>query len=396
MRWIIALAALVLLAGPARAQVSTRGVEVPALAAFDSTMLGLMERHGLPGGAIAVAKDGRLVLGRGYGLADVESGRAVEPTTRFRIASLSKLATATAALTLVQERRLNIDARMVSIIGDLVPPEAAGADPRLRNITVRMLLQHTGGWDRDASGDFEARDKLELAASALGLAMPIHCMQSIPYALSHSLDFVPGARHAYSNFGYCVLARIIERVSGQSYHEFVGERVWTAAGVRGAAIGGTAREISGPDEAVYYDHPGAPLTRSVLDQSTVLVGRPYGQFWLEGRDGAAGWVVSAVEYLRFFVHLEGRREPPLLSTTSVAMVDQEPWRPVPPRREGEWRHFGNLPGTAAAAFHMPNGVSVVVLFNSRPQTAAFDNEVTQAIRDAVAAVSTWPEGDGFD
>ncbi|HUT11069.1 MAG TPA: serine hydrolase domain-containing protein, partial [Thermoguttaceae bacterium] len=83
----------------------TTGPAVPELAAFDRTMCDLLEKWGIPGGALAVAKDGRLLLARGYGLADVEAQQPVQPDALFRIASVSKPITAAAVLVLVEQGR---------------------------------------------------------------------------------------------------------------------------------------------------------------------------------------------------------------------------------------------------------------------------------------------------
>ena len=103
-------------------QIVTTGRSVPELAAYDRAMLGLMARWGLHGAALAVAKDGRLVLARGYGLANIEDGEPVQPQSLFRIASVSKPLTAMAILRLVEQGRLDLDASAFGLLG---PPGAA-------------------------------------------------------------------------------------------------------------------------------------------------------------------------------------------------------------------------------------------------------------------------------
>src|SRR5262249_30274495 len=156
---------------------------------------------------------------RGYGQADVENGIAVQPDSTFRIASLSKFITATAVLTLVEQGKLDLDARAFALIPQLTPLPGAVMDPRLPTITVRQLLQHTGGWDSSLSGD--PMFNSTAIALAAGTAPPASAETVVRYMLGRPLDFAPGTRYAYSNFGYNVLGRIIERVSGQSYAAFV-------------------------------------------------------------------------------------------------------------------------------------------------------------------------------
>ena len=94
-----------------------------------------------------MARDGRLVLLRDYGLADVEAGDVVQATSLFRIASISKPFTGVAILKLVDDGLLRLDDRAFRILDHLQPPAGAPVDPRLYDITVDHLLVHAGGWD---------------------------------------------------------------------------------------------------------------------------------------------------------------------------------------------------------------------------------------------------------
>src|SRR6185369_13325832 len=123
---------------------------------FDALMQRCLPEHGLLGAALAVAKDGRQVYARGFGWADLQSLEPVTPDARFRLASVSKPITAVAILRLAQEGRLALDDRAFDILPvEPTPRLAAGAqpDPRLKQITIQHLLNHTGGWNRDRSGD---------------------------------------------------------------------------------------------------------------------------------------------------------------------------------------------------------------------------------------------------
>src|SRR5688572_7389635 len=112
------------------------GRAAPELAGLDAMMGALMTRWSLPGGQLAVARDGRLVLNRGYGLGDVEGNTPVEPTALFRIASTSKPITVVAILGLLEEGRLSLDDRAFRLLDDLLPPAHAAVEPRLYDITI--------------------------------------------------------------------------------------------------------------------------------------------------------------------------------------------------------------------------------------------------------------------
>ncbi len=129
------------------------GVAGPGLERFDAVMKKVLLRYEVPGGSLAIARQGKLVLARGYGYSNVRTGKPIEPTSLFRLASVSKSLTAAAILRLVEEGRLNLDARVFDLLEPLPPPRGAHVDSRMREITVRHLLYHAGGWSREESGD---------------------------------------------------------------------------------------------------------------------------------------------------------------------------------------------------------------------------------------------------
>ena len=114
------------------------GQAVAELAGFDQVMTTLMQKWRLPGGQLAVAKNGRLVLNRGYGLADVEHHVPVQPASLFRVASVTKTITAVAILTLVDAGLLSLEDQAFPLLG-LAPASHATIDPRLDEITVEQV-----------------------------------------------------------------------------------------------------------------------------------------------------------------------------------------------------------------------------------------------------------------
>ncbi len=114
-------------------------------------------------------------------------------------------------------------------------------DERLDDITIRHLLQHRGGWDRDKS--FDAMFRSVDFAKALGVDPPAGPDTIIRVMLGKPLDFDPGHRYAYSNYGYCLLGRVIEKLSGESYEQYVKTKVLAPIGVTAMRIGAT--QLSG-------------------------------------------------------------------------------------------------------------------------------------------------------
>ena len=117
-----------------------------------------------------------------------------------------------AVLQLVQDGKLSLDDKVVPILGDTGPRPGKVSDPRVQDIRVRHLLQHSGGFDRKRSGDVVFMPGAVEAAKRQGGALPPDCPTVMRDALERTLDFPPGTRIAYSNIGYCMLGRVVERV----------------------------------------------------------------------------------------------------------------------------------------------------------------------------------------
>jgi N-acyl-D-amino-acid deacylase len=279
------------------------GRVVSGMARFDRLLPELMRKWSIPGAAVAVSVQGRLVFARGYGWADRERGEAVQPDSLFRIASLSKSITAAAILKLVESGKLSLDDKAFRILSHLRPPRGAKVDPRIYDITIRHLLQHSGGWDRDAT--FDPLFKSEMIARAMGVPEPPGPQTIIRYMLGQPLQFAPGTRYAYSNFGYCMLRRVIEKVSGRSYEEYVKGHVLVWARITAMRLGRTLPAHRAPKEVRYYTYPGQPLTRSVFPSLKGPVPWPYGGWYLEGLDANGGWLASAVDLMRFVTAMDG-------------------------------------------------------------------------------------------
>jgi CubicO group peptidase (beta-lactamase class C family) len=384
------------------------------LGSFDQLIPQLMAKWNLPGGAIAITKDERLVFARGYGIADRDSGGPVKPDSLFRIASVSKSITAVAILKLFEVGKLDLDAKAFRLLNHLQPPPKARVDPRLYEITIRQLLYHSGGWDREKS--FDPLGHFREAASALKVPLPVNAETIIRYMMNRSLDFDPGTQHAYSNFGYCILGRVIERVSGQRYEDYVREQILTPIGITRMRVGHTLRKQRYPGEVCYYNAPGVSQVRSALSSSGEKVPIQYGGYYLESMDSHGGWVASAIDLARFLAAVDGRGgRPDLLKPETINLMVARPQPPlwvgtpvyygmgwnVRPLKQGAiWYHTGALAGSSMAIIvRTPKGLSWAVLFNSMPATLSeldpFFAELDRIISQAVDNVTEWPAQDLF-
>ena len=203
---------IVLLAAPLRAQEDS-------FARIDAYLAAEMQKQRIPGAAVAILRDGRIVYARGHGLANVEHQVAVRPETIFQSGSMGKQFTAAAVMLLVEDGRIALDDRIAKYF--------PAAPAHWQNITIRHLLTHTAGTtDYPPTFDFRrdfTEDELLQQAAAIPLA------------------FQPGERWSYSNLGYVMLGVLISKVTGRFYGEFLQERIFKPLGMT------TARVISEAD-----------------------------------------------------------------------------------------------------------------------------------------------------
>src|SRR5215203_1340688 len=307
----------------AQQEIPITGTAVPGMAWYDKVIPDLMRKYKIPGGAVAVVRDGRLIYARGFGYADVENKTPVQPDALFRIASVSKPITSVAIMKLVGDRKLQLDDRVAPYIADLAPAPGATVDPRWEQITIRHLLNHTGGWDRTKpNGGFDPMFQSAIAAAAVNAPAPASAETIIRYMKGKPLDFDPGEKFAYSNFGYDILGRVIERSSGMPYEEYVRARVLQPVGANRTRSGKSRMNGALPDEVRYYVAGmglNAPMVPSVFPGEGA-VPLNYGGYHLEAMDASGAWVSSTVDLLRFVTGVDGRASPP--DILSAAIVEE--------------------------------------------------------------------------
>jgi N-acyl-D-amino-acid deacylase len=397
---------------PAKARINAyagSGTRQPGMDSYDRIIPSLMAKWEIPGGAVAVVKDGKLLFARGYGYADLETHQPVAADALFRIASVSKPITSATILKLVDEGELSLDDHPFAILSDLTAPSGATEDPRLADITIRHLLEHAGGWDRDASGD--PMFMSSSIAAALGTEAPASTDDVIRYMRGQPLDFDPGSRYVYSNFGYAVLGRVIEKITGEQYEDYVKSTVLEPMGISRMAIGATLLSGRLDGEVKYYEKAGNATS---VFPGGGSVPWPYGGFYLEAMYSNGAWVSSSIDLLRFLVHIDPRTAPtPFLSTASTdAMLARPPaplwqgsaywygmgWLVRPSGDDANWWHDGSLPGTTTLLVRAYNGLDWVALFNARSSSSSssFAAELDGALWDAAGDVTQWPTKDLFE
>ncbi|SDJ44829.1 serine hydrolase domain-containing protein [Nonomuraea jiangxiensis] len=382
---------------PSRAPVTT-GVVPPQLAGFDQAVQKWIAERGITCAQLAVAKRGKILLARGYG-SYTRAGvtTPVQPTSLFRIASLSKNITAAAVARLAQDGRLDLGTPVTELLG--LSPKA---DPRLADVTPWRLLQHSGGWDRNVSIDQLFADAT--ISAVLDEPLPVGLDDIIAYTTSRRLDFAPGSRVAYSNYGYLLLGRIIEKVTGQSYESYVRQTLLSPLRITRLQLGRSLAARAWPTEVTY---DSKDTRKTVLNDDGAGVPRPYGGFNLENQLSNGRWVASAVDLVKWGFVFDAPG--PVLDSTSLSRTFAVPETGV--GSGGSWYglgwyvrrntlgslntwHNGSLSGTWSYLARILDGISYCAIFNRRAEEGSpeFDS-IDPVLYAAATSVTSWPTTD---
>lgn len=224
-------------------------------------------------GAVLIEKEGKPVFSDAEGLADREHKIPNTLKTRFRIGSMNKMFTAVSTLQLVQAGKLGLDDPIGKYLTDYPNKDVAS------KVQIHHLLTHTGGTGDIFGPEFDAH-RLELRTLD----------DYVKLYGKRDLKFEPGSKWEYSNYGFILLGVIIEKVSGQSYYDYVREHIYVPAGM--TATGSEPEDTSVPDRSVGYTKMDSPQWKPNTDTL------PY-------RGTSAGGGYSTVEDLaRFAAALE--------------------------------------------------------------------------------------------
>jgi CubicO group peptidase (beta-lactamase class C family) len=319
-------------------------------AAIEAYVAGRLGDAGIPGGAVAIVRDGKVSDVRGFGVADT-SGRPIGPTTPFVLGSVSKPITALAVMQLVESGRIALDAPITRYLPDFRVADPTAAD----KISVRDLLEQTSG--------------LPTSAGELPLAAPVSSIDDQVRSLAAvQLTANPGASFTYSNANYEVLGELVERVSGESFGRYVQDHVFGPLGMTHAHVDLASARADGLTDAhrLWFGLPDdhTPLWRpdflpagwviaSPSDMAQLLVAE------LDGGRTSAGQVLSAsgiAETQAGVAPMGG----PDAGSYGLGWVDT---------KVGDVRviaHAGSTTDMASAVMFAPDrGLGIVILFNGQ-------------------------------
>jgi CubicO group peptidase (beta-lactamase class C family) len=335
----------------------------------DSAVGSFMRKYNIPGAAIAISRNGKMVYLKGYGFADVSSKTSVTGSSLFRIGGLSKTFTAVAIMKLVEDKRLTLDTKVFGADGIL--GTTYGTQPysaNLQNITVRNLMQETVGWQADGNDP-----------------MYVYPNYTASQLLSWTIDnrpltTAPGTSYTASNFTYFLLGRIIEKITNVSYPSYVKVKVLEACGISDMQIAGNTKADRKQNEVTYYGYS---------DED------PYG-FNIARMDADEGWLANAQDVLKFLVSTDG-------FTTKADMFTSASLQAITTPSPGSnyasgwfvngdnWTNVGNLPGSSGEMVRTSGGFCWTILCNSRSTDANYLIDLDNIVWSVINNKETqWP------
>ena len=343
--------------------------EIDTLDGMDKDIRDFLRQWEIKGASLAIMRNDSLVFAKGYGWADEELGEPMGPGNILRMASVSKLITATGIMVLKERGLVSLQDTVFGPAG-ILDDSLFTASIRYKamyDITVEQLLRHQGGFT-NSRGDpmFSTRDIIR----QFGLEGPPDHNTLVSCVLKRPLGFRPGSWQRYSNFGYLLLSMIIEKVSGEDYESFIQENVLHPSGCFDMHLAKNYYEQKYTNEVRYYMHAGSEKVEE-YNMSGKLVERCYGGNDINALSGAGAWCGSPAELCRLVASIDGKPQvPDILSQESIAEMteyfDQDTyslgWNDTKP--DGEWTRTGTLSGTSALVKCFPDGECWIMVTNT--------------------------------
>ena len=349
------------------------GILLAVLSPVDSIDLEVrefMRRWHLKGMEISAVKGGETILEKAYGWADVNAGCHMTADNTMRVASVSKLITATGIMKLKEEGRLELTDKLFGDDGILCEYNKYIRDSRYRLIDIDNLLRHEGGFSQKGGDPMFSRrggaDNAEL----------------LERELSRPLSFYPGTAMEYSNLGYLLLSLVIEKLGGMPYEDWVRQNLLLPAGINDMWLTHNEAENKYPCEVHYYTDSGE-------DECC------YSRNDIRALSGAGAWTASANDLCRFAAAIDGRDDvPDIISKESVAEMTcwYDPytyslgWNDTHP--EKGWTRTGSYNGTSALVWHFPDGSCWTLITNTSSWKGSRFSRNTKALINRLHSIST--------
>ena len=391
------LIALFLFASFLKAQT---GISIANFSGVDNLINNFLTTWNIDGAGVAITKNGKLIYNRGFGFSDQSNSEIAKPYNLYRIASVSKPITSIAIMKLIQNGSLSITDTVFGANKILNQPYYLGAisDTRIYSITIQNLLEHTAGWDRTIPCDgYSNCDPLFFplhVASVEGESNPVGDSTLIKFLLQKGLNYNPGITYAYSNVGYLILGKVIEKITGIKYENYIENNIFTPLSICDIHLGKNLLTNKQEREAEYNN---AYTTLSCYGDATTVPWQ-YGGFNIEAMNAHGGWIATSSDLTKLIISVDGYTTFPDILTPATINLMSTPsstysyyakgWSVNP---SNNWWHFGSLDGTSSFICRTSGGYTWAFLFNSRSDNSnAFWNAFDQLPWDCLNTISSIP------
>ncbi len=332
----------------------------------------------VPALSVAISRNGQFVYDESWGMADKEHALQVNTGNLFRIASVTKPITSVTIFSLIEKGRLNLTDKVFGPSG--LFGNKYGKPPYkqyVTDITVDNLLTHTsGGWPNDSTDPMFQHNSWDHDK------LITWTIENLP------LTYPPGQHWAYSNFGYCLLGRVIEQVTGQPYDTYVEANILAPCGITDMRIAGNTLHQRAPNEVVYYgQYNENPYNMNVTRM-----------------DSHGGWIAMPSSLVQFLDHVNGFGSMPSLLKPETIRIMTTP-SPVYPNTNGaayargwmvrnngmgNWWHSGSLPGSTTIMVRTATGLCWAALTNTRTEPSSdIDAALDQMMWNMARSVPEW-------
>jgi N-acyl-D-amino-acid deacylase len=341
---------------------------------LDQTIKQYMHRYQIPGAAVAVIYKGKLIYSRGYGWADKDNQQPVAANSLFRIASVSKIITATAILQLIQQGKLHYQDKLLDVLSDLTPLPGMKLNPLLHRVTIQDLLLMLSGWGNSHIIGYDANfgPLPSFFEYKYHVSAPLPCYEAARFMMGMPMQHIPGTHFDYANISYCYLGLVVAKVNQLpytpvAYEAYIKQHLLQPIGISDMRLGSTDTTL--PGEVHYYaDEPN--------------YGLPYGATQvLQKAYPAGGWLASAIDLAKFSAGLKKILAPAQISFIST--VPKGVKYPIAKHHNSYfyssgwwlygshtgllWIAHGSFSGTRAIILHRPDDTVIAVIFNKLPK-----------------------------
>jgi N-acyl-D-amino-acid deacylase len=361
------------------------GASITSMKHFDQSFVRFMKKWQMPGAAVAIVKNGKLVFARGYGYSDEYRKKVVLPYSLFRVASVSKSLTAVAIMKMIQDKQLSLNTPVFQVLNDITPIGGRKLNPRIYQITIKNLLQISSGWASSRQGGFDPMFGPWPASFSKHLhgksdvQKPANCLNTARFMMTWPLSYTPGNKQSYINLDYCLLGLVINKIAKtpygyKGYENYILSHILNPIGIYDMRIGSTRWSKRKWNEVRYYCCPRNAKHSSYLPYSTKDI--------LKKNFSNGGWIASSPDIAKFIYALskgyiikkpylnmmlkkpsyKEENSNDLYFTMGMKVYKTEKGKPY-------WVLTGSFTGTNAYVIKKSNGTVISVLFNGRTDSA---------------------------